>query len=68
MCEMKYSNSLYTITRTDIDDWQKRVDDFLHVSKTKYSINFTLITPYRVKENENSAWISKVITLYDLMR
>ncbi len=53
MCEMKYSNSLYTITKTDIDDWQKIVDDFLHISKTTYSINFTLITPYRVKENEN---------------
>lgn len=68
MCEMKYSLYPYTVTSENEFDWQKRISDFLKITKTPYSIHFTLVTPYGIKDNCHSSCVVKTIGIDDLFQ
>lgn len=66
LCEMKYSNSEYTITEKDYQNINKKMHDFMVVTQTKCAIYPTLITTYGLVENTYAEKIQSVVTLMDL--
>ncbi len=68
LCEIKFSNSQYTLTEKAIESIINKINDFKLVTKTKYAIHPTLITTIGLKPNANSLFIQKVLTLDDLFR
>ncbi len=66
LCEIKYSNSEYIISK-DVDSKIKnKINDFLLSTKTRYSILPTLITTYGLVNNTYSTNISFTVTMEDL--
>lgn len=66
LCEIKYSNSDYTITHKTNQDIQNKINDLQMVTKTRYAIYPTLITTYGLVENSYSGNIQSVIYMDDL--
>ena len=66
LCEMKYSNTDYTITRKADEDIQNRIHDLIAGTGTKYAVYPTLITTYGLVENSYSGNIQSVVTMNDL--
>ncbi len=63
---MKFSNIEYTITDKVIESINNKISDLRLVTKTKYAIHPTLITPFGVKDNSYKLCIQSIITLDDL--
>ncbi len=53
LCEIKFYNGIYTMTKTDVDDLERKKTVFREKTKTRKSVFMTLITPYGVAENEH---------------
>lgn len=51
LCEMKYSNSIYTIDKEYDEQLRNKVKVFMQESKTKSAINITFITSLGLKKN-----------------
>lgn len=68
LCEIKYYNRPYTITRTERMVFEYKIDLLNEMKKFKKNIHFTLIAAEGLAVNENSSVVQKVITLYDLFR
>ncbi len=66
LCEMKYSDSEYTITESVDADIRKKISDFKLITKTKYAIYPTLVTTYGMVNNSYSGNIQSLITMDDL--
>ena len=66
LCEMKYSSSDYTIDKDFETSLNKKINDLVKSTNTKYAIYPTLITTYGVTENQYSSIIQSEITLNDL--
>lgn len=66
LCEMKYSNTDYTITRKTDENIQNRINDLIISTGTKYAVYPTLITTYGLVENSYSGNIQSVVTMDDL--
>ena len=66
ICEMKYSQSLYTVTGDYAERIRERNDTFAHFTKTKDSIRNILITTYGLKENPHSDIFDDTVTIDDL--
>lgn len=66
LCEMKYSAYEYEITSKCNKELRARKEVFRSVTKTRHSINTTLITPWGVKRNANSSIADQSITLEHL--
>lgn len=66
LCEMKFSTVLYTVTDKVLASINNKINDLRIVTKTKYAIHPTIVTPIGLKENANSFSIQSVITLDDL--
>lgn len=66
LCEMKYSDTEYTIKKDLDESIRKKISDLKNGTKTKYAIFPTLITTYGLMENSYSYNIQSVITLEDL--
>lgn len=66
LCEMKYSQSEYTITEKVDRNIRNKISDLITVSGTKYAIYPTLITTYGLVENSYSQEIQSVVTIDDL--
>lgn len=66
MCEMKYSNSEYTITKKTDADIRRKIQDLVIGTGTRYAIHPTLVTTYGLVENRYSGEIQSVVTLDDL--
>ena len=66
VCEMKYCQSEFAITREYADHLRKRNETFAHHTKTKDALHTTLITTYGLKENLYSGNIYAIVTLDDL--
>lgn len=54
LCEMKYSNSPYVITKSDSENLYKKLEMFQKYSNTKSSVLITFITSGELKQNEYS--------------
>jgi AAA+ ATPase superfamily predicted ATPase len=66
LCEMKYSNSEYTITK-EYSEWlQERREIFRHSTKSHKSIHLTMITSFGIKRNAYWNNIQSEIRLDDL--
>lgn len=68
LCEIKFTNRPFTIEKSDEDDIQTKLSDFLTATKTKKSIHITLLSANGIKPNMHSAIIQKVVTLDDLFK
>lgn len=66
LCEMKFSSIEYTITDKVMESINNKISDLRLVTKTKYAIHPTLITPFGVKDNSNKLSVQAIITLDDL--
>ena len=66
LCEMKYSNNEYEITKEYDKYLRNKLCNFVDVTKTKSSLHLTLISPYGLKRNMDSNIIPQVIQATDL--
>jgi len=67
LCEMKYSNQPYSITKSEAEKIQKRISALQEKTKHKKTIFFTLVTPCGLNQNKYSInLVQNVITLDDL--
>ena len=66
LCEIKYSNQPFTITKQYYDTLQTKLSDFLSETKTRKSIMTTFITTYGLKPNEYSSHVQSEVVLDDL--
>ncbi len=69
ICEIKFSEEDYLVTKKDIDNISIKKQVFRHHSKTKKHLFTTLITTFGVVENANKInYIDQVITMEGLFR
>ena len=68
LCEIKFYNRPYTITRQERMSFEYKIDLLNELTKNKKNIHFTLIASEGLTANENSSVVQKVITLHDLFR
>ena len=54
LCEIKWANSEYILSKAYAADLRKKVALFKHYSKTKKQVFLTFISTYGVLENEHS--------------
>lgn len=66
LCEMKYSQSEYTITEKVDRNIRNKISDLITISGTKYAIYPTIITTYGLVENSYSQEVQSVVTMDDL--
>lgn len=66
LCEMKFCDVLFNLTDKFMLSINNKINDLRLVTKTKYAIHPTIITPIGLKENANAFSIQAVITLDDL--
>ncbi len=67
LCEMKYYDGPYTMTKKEAEDMEKRIWEVREKTMRK-NIQVVLITPYGVKQNKYSAnSVHQVITLDDII-
>lgn len=66
LCEIKYSQSEYTITEKVDRNIRNKISDLITVSGTKYAIYPTIITTYGLVENSYSQEVQSVVTIDDL--
>ena len=51
LCEIKFSNDVYVMTKKDQEDFERKKRVFQRETKTRKTIFMTLITPYGAEEN-----------------
>ena len=66
LCEMKYSETNFTVTDKVMMSINNKIHDLKLVTKTKYVIYPTLITTFGLNKTANSLSIQSLITLDDL--
>lgn len=67
MCEMRFSNDLYVLTKKDQEDLERKERVFRRETGTNKTIFITMITPYGVKENEYYlGTVQKQLTMNEL--
>jgi AAA+ ATPase superfamily predicted ATPase len=67
ICEIKYSDSMFSITKKIAQDIRDKRNIFLEETNTGKSINLTLVTPVGVKRNEYYNIVNSIITAADLI-
>ena len=66
ICEMKFSQTQYQITKADDADFRNKIAIFQEDTKTDKTIHFTLISPFGAKHNEYWNDIQSEVTMNDL--
>jgi AAA+ ATPase superfamily predicted ATPase len=66
LCEMKYSNSEYTITKKYDGELRNKRQAFRSETKTRQSIHTTFVTTYGLTRNEYWGDIQSEVTMSDL--
>ena len=66
LCEMKYSDSEYKITKKDDESMHRKIHDLVASTGTKYAIHPTLVTCHGVVDNAYTNNLQAVIMLDDL--
>jgi hypothetical protein len=66
LCEIKYSQKEYIISKTVNEELLRKLHDFQTVTETKSAIHITLITSVALKQNTYSGIIQSVVTGDDL--
>ena len=68
LCEMKYSELDYTITKEYDRKLKEKISDFRKVTKTRSSIHLTMVTTYGLERNKYSGHVQAVVTAEDLFQ
>ena len=68
LCEMKYSNSEFTIDKKLDVNLRNKIDVFTRESKTKKAVHLTMVSTYGVKRNEYSGQVQSEVTMSDLFQ
>ena len=66
LCEMKFTEGTYTITKTEDLLLRNRLQSLRQLLPQKTSIQLTLITTFGLQSNQYSYQVNQVITLDDL--
>ena len=66
LCEMKFSNKEYEITKQYEEELRNKVAAFIDETKCRMSVHPTLVTTFGLVKNAYSGFIQNVITLDDL--
>ncbi len=66
ICEMKYSQSLVTVSREYDEHLRERTGAFIHLTKTRDAIHTVLVTTYGLKQGTYSSYFQATITMDDL--
>ena len=66
LCEIKYSETEYTLTRDEFLKISRRVDAFRNATKTRYGIIPTLVTTFGVAKGQYADSIHATVVLDDL--
>lgn len=66
LCEMKYAESEYAITKRVDANIRNKIHDFVTATHTRYAIHPTLITTYGLINNSYAGNIQAVVTMDDL--
>ena len=66
ICEMKYSQSLFTVSREYDQHLRERTGAFVHLTKTRDAIHMVLVTTYGLKHNMYSSSFQATVTMDDL--
>lgn len=67
LCEMRFANDIYVLTKKDQEDLERKGQVFRRETGTKKTIFITMITPYGVLENEHYlATVQKQLTIQEL--
>ena len=66
ICEMKFSQTQYRITKADDADFRNKIAIFQEDTKTDKTIHFTLISTFGAKHNEYWNDIQSEVTMNDL--
>ncbi len=68
LCEIKYCDMLYEITKDYANKLTTRIDLFREKTKTRKALHLVMITPFGLKNNLYAGLIQNEITLDDLMK
>ena len=68
LCEIKYSGTLYEITKDYANKLTERMDLFKQQTKTRKALHLVMITPFGLKSNLYQGIVQNEITLEDLMK
>ena len=68
LCEIKYSEDEYVITKDNEKEWIRKIRIFREATKTRKSIMFTLLTSCGIKANQYSGRIQKQVTVDELFQ
>ena len=61
LCEMKFSDSEYTINKKTDEQLRNKISDLITATKTKFSVHLTLVAPYGLKMNLYSGNVQSVV-------
>jgi AAA+ ATPase superfamily predicted ATPase len=65
ICEMKYANTPYIISKTYEENLRNKIAVFTYESKTRKAIHLTLVTTFGIIKNKHSGIVQNEITLND---
>lgn len=68
LCEMKYCQIPYILTKDDYLSLTKKKNDFINVTKTRKAISLILITPLGLHQNEYYSSINNIVDEDDLFK
>ena len=66
LCEMKYHDGKYPITKEDDDSMRNKKAEFKEETGTRKAVHVTYITPYGIKDNAYSRNVQSNVMLDDL--
>ncbi len=65
ICEMKFSENMFTIDRDYDEDLRNKISVFREVTKTKKTLHLVAVTTYGVRENMYSSRVQSEVVLDD---
>ncbi len=68
ICEMKFCTSEFEIDKNYSRELNRKIDVFMHKTKTKKTIHLTFVTTYGVKQNTYSGMADNIITMDSLFK
>ena len=68
ICEIKYSSNEYEIEKDDDMNLRNKIGTFVRETKTKDSIQMTMITTFGVRKNKFSGIVNNQVCMDDLFQ
>ena len=68
LCEMKFAQSEYEVTKADADNLARKLESFIAETKTRKSVVLTMITSFGIRTGKYSGQVQRQLTIDDLFR